>query len=432
MASRRFVLVNLIARLGIAAIAVGLWVALGAGDRGWLYAAALVANLALDLAGVYLARRLGEQPRSWFVADLLVAKAIYVIVFVALAAEQRLPAWLALPMIVRDVVLVLGAVWARARTGRFPLPTGHERWPTQLFILVLAVYVAGVLWIGPALLLLFGLLLTRLPGFWLRWCMLLDPEAYQPTGQGGGRQRHAAQATPSLLKAVLRRPASWLTVAALPVALLATAMAGVWLARSRPGLFATGFDPMAALIGPGDWQGLMNAGNALIVYLCLLPAFLVLSGLIAVHLREMMVRLGVIQVADPSLTRPGAVAAGLAAVVTALCLVAYAAFGRAVFGPSPASAPDRLLDWYIGWWLFPLNGLLLSLVGMSYPSRFPHETVLERLQLSGASLSTPSIALVMGELLGLFSLKQGGVAVAAMLLFMAVMFQWRRGPSAPR
>ena len=431
MVNRRFVLVSLIARLWIAAIAVGLWVALGAGDRGWLYAAVLVANLALDLGGVYLARRLGEQPRSWFVADLLVAKAIYVIVFVALAAEQRLPAWLALPMIVRDVVLVLGAVWARARTGRFPLPTGHERWPTQLFILVLAVYVAGVLWIGPALLLLFGLLLTRLPGFWLRWCMLLDPEAYQPTGGGGGRQRHAAQATPSLLKAALRRPASWLTVAALPVALLAAAMAGVWLARSRPDLFAIGFDPMAALIGPGDWQGL-NSGNALIVYLCLLPAFLVLSGLIAVHLREIMVGLGVIQVADPSLTRPGAVAAGLATIATAACLAAYWAFGRAVFGGSEASGLDRLLGGYIGWWLFPLNGLLLSLVGMSYPSRFPHETVLERLQLSGASLSTPSIALVMGELLGLFSLKQGGVAVAAMLLFMAVMFQWRRGPSAPR
>jgi hypothetical protein len=280
-------------------------------------------------------------------------------------------------------------------------------------------------------LLLFGLLLTRLPGFWLRWCMLLDPEAYHPTGEDGGRQRPAAQATPSLLKAVLRRPASWLTVAALPVALLATAMAGVWLARSRPDLFAIGFDPMAALIGPSDWQGL-NAGNALIVYLCLLPAFLVLSGLIAVHLREMMVGLGVIQVADPSLTRPGAVAAGLATIVTAACLAAYWAFGWAVFGGSEASGLDRLLGGYIGWWLFPLNGLLLSLVGMSYPSRFPHETVLERLQLSGASLSTPSIALVMGELLGLFSLKQGGVAVAAMLLFMAVMFQRRRGPSAPR
>jgi len=38
----------------------------------------------------------------------------------------------------------------------------------------------------------------------------------------------------------------------------------------------------------------------------------------------------------------------------------------------------------------------------------------------------------MGELLGLFSLKQGGVAVAAMLLFMLAMFQWRRGPSASR
>jgi len=419
MVNRRFVLVNLIARLWIAAIAAGLWQALGAGDRGWLYAAVLIASLALDLAGVYLARRLGEQSWSWLVADLLVAKAIYVVVFLALAAEQRLPAWLALPMVVRDAVLVLGAVWVRARTGRFPLPTGHERWPTQLLILILAVYVAGVLWIGPALLLLFGLLLTRLPGFWLRWCMLLDPEAYQPTGGDG--------VSPSLLKAVVRRPASWLTIAALPVALLAAVMAGVRLARSQPGLFAIGFEPMAALIGPGDWQGL-NAGNALIVYLCLLPAFLVLSGLIAVHLRELMVGRGVIQVADPGLTRPGAAAAGLAAVVTALCLAAYAALSRAVFG----SSPDRLLGGYIGWWVLPLDGLLLSLVGISYPSRFPHETVLERLQLSGASLSTPSIALAMGELLGLFSLKQGGVAVAAMLLFMLIMFQWRRGPSARR
>jgi len=423
MVARRFVLVNLIARLWIAAIVAGLWVALSSGGRGWLYAAALIANLALDLAGGYLARRLGEQPQSWSVVDLLVAKAIYVVVFVALAVEQRLPAWLALPMVVRDVVLVLGAVWVWARTGRFPAPTGHERWPTQLFILVLAVYVAGVLWIGPVLILLFGLLLTRLPGFWLRWCMLLDPEAYQ--------RSDGVVVSPSLLKAVLRRPAAWLTVVVLPVALLVAAMAGVWLARSQPDLFAIGFDPMSTLIGPGDWQGL-NAGNALIVYLCLLPAFLVLSGLIAVHLREMMVGRGVIRVADPRLTRPGAASAGLAAIVTILCLAAYAAFGRAALSTSSAVVLDRLFGEYIGWWLLPLNGLLLSVVGMSYPSRFPHETVLERLQLSGASLSTASIALALGELLGLFSLKQGGVAVAAMLLFMLIMFQWRRGPSGAR
>jgi len=208
-------------------------------------------------------------------------------------------------------------------------------------------------------------------------------------------------------------------------------MAGVWLARSQPDLFAIGFDPMSTLIGPGDWQGL-NAGNALIVYLCLLPAFLVLSGLIAVHLREMMVGRGVIRVADPRLTRPGAASAGLAAIVTILCLAAYAAFGRAALSTSSAVVLDRLFGEYIGWWLLPLNGLLLSVVGMSYPSRFPHETVLERLQLSGASLSTASIALALGELLGLFSLKQGGVAVAAMLLFMLIMFQWRRGPSGAR
>ena len=429
MVTERFLLVNVIARLWIAAIAAGLWVALGAGDRGWLYAVVLAANLALDLAGAYLARRLGERPQSWIAADTLVSKAIYIVVFVALAAEQHLPAWLALPMIVRDLALALGAAWAWARTGRFPEPTGYERWPAQLFILVLAVYVAGVLWIGPALLLLFGLLLTRLPGLWLRWCMLLDPEAYQPTAAGSGGETPEGGETPPLRRAALFCPASWLTVLALPAALLATAMAGVWLARSRPDLFATGFDPMAALIGPGDWQEL-NAGNALLVYLCLLPAFLVLPGLIAVHLREVLVGLGV-KVADPRLTRPGVAAAGLAAGVTAVCLAAYAAFGWALFGLSPAGL-DRLLGGTIGWWLFFLNGLLLSLLGLSYPSRFPHETTLERLQLSGASLSTPSIALALGELLGLFTLKQGGIAVAAMFLFVLVMFQWRRGPSAPR
>ncbi len=431
MVTNRFLLVNLTARLWIAAIFVGVSRALDADDRGWLYAAVLIANLALDLAGIYLARRLGARPQSWIVADLLVSKAIYVGVFVALVAEQRLPAWLALPMVVRDMALVLGAVWAWARTGRFPEPTGHERWPTQLFILVLAVYVAGVLWIGPALILLFGLLLTRLPGFWLRWCMLLDPEAYQPTAAAEAQSAGRGGVSPSLLRTVLWRPASWLTVAVLPVALLGAAMAGVWLARSQPGLFAIGFDPLTGLIAPGDWQE-MNARNALLVYLCLLPVFLVLPGLIAVHLREMMVGLGVIQVADPRLTRPGMAAAGLATVVTAACLAAYAAFGRAVFGLSPAPGLDRLLGSYIGWWLFPLNALLLSLVGLSYPSRFPHETTLQRLQFSGASLSTPSIALAMGELLGLFSLKAGGIAAAVMLLFMIAMFQRRREPSAPR
>ncbi len=424
MIAKRFALVNLLARLLIAAIAVGLWRALDADQRGWLYSAVLLANLALDLLGAFLARRLGEQPQSWIAADTLVSKAIYGLVFVVLAAEQRLPAWLVWPMVIRDLALVLGAMWVWARTGRFPAPTGHERWPTQLFILVLAMYVAGVLWIGPVLILLFGLLLTRLPGFWLRWCMLLDPEAYQRSDGAG--------VSPSLLKAVLCRRASWLTVVVLPVALLGVAMAGVGLARSRPGLFVTGFDPMAALIGPGSWQGLMNYGNAWVVYLYLLPAFLVLPGLISVHLREVLVGLGAIRVADPTLTRSGIAAAGLVTIVAIACLAVYGAFGLAVFGWSEASSWNRQLEGYIGWWLFPLNGLLLALVGMSYPSRFPHETPLQRLQLSGASLSTPSIALALGELLGLYSLKAGGIAAAAMLLFMLLMFQWRRGPSAPR
>jgi phosphatidylglycerophosphate synthase len=428
MIAERFVLVNLITRLWMAAIAAGLWHALEADHPGWLYAAVLLANLALDLAGAYLARRLGGQPQPRIAADTLVSKAIYAVLFVALVTEQRLPAWLALPMIARDLALVLGAMWAWRRTGRFPAPTGHERWPTQLFILALAAYVAGVLWMGPVLLLLFGLLLTRLPGFWLRWCMLLDPEAYQPAG-GAGERPEGGETSP--LRAALSRPASWLTVAALPVGMMAVAMAGVWLARSRPGLFAIGFEPLAALIGPGDWQGL-NAGNALIVFLCLLPAFLVIPGLIAVHLREVLVQLGAIRVAEPSLTRSGAAAAGLAAVVAAVCLAAYGAFGWAIFGLSPVSGLDRLLGGYIGWWLFLLNGLLLSVVGISYPSRFPHETTLERLQLSGASLSTPSIALMLGGLLGLFSLRQGGVAAAAMFLFVTAMLLWRRSPSARR
>ena len=428
MIAKRFVLVNLIARLLIAAIAIGPWHALDADRRGWLYAAVLVVNLALDLAGLYLTRRLGERPQPWLTADLLVSKAICVAVFVVLAVEQRLPAWLALPMAVRDVALMLGAVWVWARTSQFPMPTGHERWPTQLFILVLAVYIVGVLWIWPALLLLFGLLLTRLPGFWLRWCMLLDPEAYQPTAATEADAAGRGKGTLSLTKAVLWRPASWLTVAALPVGILAAAMAGVWLARSLPDLFAIGFEPVAGLIGPGDWEGL-NGGNALVVYLCLLPAFLVLPGLITVHLREVLVGLRVIRASDSRLTWPGAAAAGLATIVTVACLAAYAAFGWAVFGLSPAAGFDHLLGGYIGWWLFPLNGLLLSVVGMSYPSRFPHEATLERLQLSGASLSTPSIALALGELLGLFSLRQGGIAAAAMFMFVTVMLQRRPGPS---
>jgi len=220
-------------------------------------------------------------------------------------------------------------------------------------------------------------------------------------------------------------------VAVLPAGMLAAALAGVWLARSRPGLFSMGLDPLTALIGPGDWQGL-NTGNALLVYLCLLPAFLVLPGLISVHLREALVGRGVIRAADPKLTRAGAAIAGLAAVVAAVSLAIYWVLGRAILSLPPAPGLDRLLGGYVGWWLFPFNGLLLSVLGISYPSRFPHETALERLQLSGASLSTPSIALALGELLGLFSLRQGGIAAAAMFLFVTAMFQWRRGPSARR
>ena len=54
MIAKRFAPVNLIARLLIAAIAVGLWRALDADQRGWLYSAVLLANLALDLLGLLL------------------------------------------------------------------------------------------------------------------------------------------------------------------------------------------------------------------------------------------------------------------------------------------------------------------------------------------------------------------------------------------
>ena len=421
-----FPVIATVLRLILAAIVAILRSSLGAHWLGWLYGPLLIANLALDVAGAYVARRAGASPGRTGAreggavgtgVDLLAAKLVYGLLLLLVAGEARAPAWLALSMIGRDVALLLGALWVWVRTRQFPYPTGHERWPTQVFYLALALYLVGAPWMEPVTLLLFGLVLTRLPGFWFRLCDALDPTAYLPQAM---EEPRSAAAWRQAIRSVASRLSSRLTLALLPAAMLAVAVLAVWLVTAAPRLFPGGvngqFGEMAALMGRVEGCTGWEATNALMAYFCLLPMFLLLPDLITLHLREVTAALGS---SPPTLLRRGVLLVATSTAITALCLLFYVVAGNLLFGPGL----ECLLWSYAGLALFPVVAFLLSIVGLSYPGRFQEHPPLYRLQLAGASLSTPFIALLLGQLAGLFSPLQGVVAISVMLLFAGVVTQ---------
>ena len=411
----------------MAAGALAAWAWVGTFIPGWLYGLLLAANLTLDVIGAAPMRTSERRSDATEVLSLLAGKTVYGLLFVIVSLSGRLAPWLALGMIGRDIVLVAGALWLCLRSGSLPLPTAHERWPAQILIGAIAVSVAGVPGIEPVVVLLFGLALTRLPGFWFRFCDLLDPRAYHPELPG---EPEPAATWNQALRAALARPSSRLTLLVLPGGMLAAALGAVWLAGqagsmgSRLAALVPSADnpamaPMARLLAPNAAPGGWAPGSGpIFTFLLLLPLALLLPDLVGMHLREVTLRR---PVGQPARLWPGVFTAGTAAAVTMTYLVAYS-LGTLSFGDW------RVLSWlsyaFGGTWLLLINILLLSILVVSYPKRFPHEPPLFRLQAAGGSLSTPCIILILGQLLGLFLPRQGEVVIAVMLLFVGVMTQF--------
>lgn len=404
-------------RLAMVVVAAAVWAWATDPISGWVFGGLLAVNLGLDLVGTRLARSSVVPSPAGAAIHLLAAKGVYALLFSILALENLMPPWLALALLGRDIALLSGALWLGWRAGEVPLASVHERWPTQLLLGALALSVIGMPSLRPGVLLLFGLVLTRLPGFWFRFCELADPLAYHP--ELLGEQAVPPAATwQQALRSALAHPSSRLTLTVVPVGLLAVALAAVWLTGStaspRPPVVSSTLVPMAALLDQTTacpaWAGAIN--SQVLTFFLFLPALLVLPGVIALHLREITL---LRPLARSSALWPGLFAGGVAGIITLASLAVYVLASKMLIGPQL----DCLLWAYGGLGMFAANVLILSAVVLPYTRRFPHEPPLVRLQIAGGSLSTPFIVLLLGQLLGLFSPRYAGPALAGMLLFVA-------------
>ena len=105
-------------------------------------AATLLAVSALsDWLDGHLARRLDLRTRFGAIADPLADKATMLTVTLILALQQALPWWLALAIVLRDVIILAGAAAYRWRAGSIEMaPTRISKLNTALqFLLLLGV-----------------------------------------------------------------------------------------------------------------------------------------------------------------------------------------------------------------------------------------------------------------------------------------------------
>jgi cardiolipin synthase len=114
---------------------------------GWLllrrdYDVALllfVVSALSDLADGFVARHWNLRTRFGAIADPLADKLTMLTVTLLLAAQGWLPWWFALAVVLRDVVIVAGAVAYHALIGRVEMaPTGLSKLNTALEFLLLA------------------------------------------------------------------------------------------------------------------------------------------------------------------------------------------------------------------------------------------------------------------------------------------------------
>ncbi|HWP94108.1 MAG TPA: CDP-alcohol phosphatidyltransferase family protein [Gammaproteobacteria bacterium] len=87
----------------------------------------------------YLARRYGWTTTLGAVLDPVADKLLAAAAYVTLAWNGLVPAWLAVLVVARDVLIIARALWFRAWRGFFPLPSGMSKLNTGVqiaFVLV--------------------------------------------------------------------------------------------------------------------------------------------------------------------------------------------------------------------------------------------------------------------------------------------------------
>ena len=99
-------------------LAVPLGVLILRGDYGWALGVGLVAALSDTLDG-YLARRLGAFSRFGAALDPIADKTLVTITFLCLAEMALVPWYLAIAVILRDLVIVVGAACYHKLIGPF-------------------------------------------------------------------------------------------------------------------------------------------------------------------------------------------------------------------------------------------------------------------------------------------------------------------------
>ncbi|HMM47232.1 MAG TPA: CDP-alcohol phosphatidyltransferase family protein [Thiobacillaceae bacterium] len=157
---------NLISLLRLAAVPVVGWLIFHErwAAAFWLFLAAAVS----DGIDGFLARRLGQMTALGAALDSVADKALGLVTLVMLAVEEAIPLWVALAVLVRDSVIMLGALSYRGLAGYIEIqPTWlgktHIAVEFALLTLVLA-GLAGVLmlehWLRPLFVAVFVIAVT--------------------------------------------------------------------------------------------------------------------------------------------------------------------------------------------------------------------------------------------------------------------------------
>jgi cardiolipin synthase len=123
MSERAFNLPNVISLLRLAAVPVVGWLILNSRWEAacWLFFAAAVS----DGIDGFLARRLRQMTQLGAALDSVADKALGLVTLVMLTLEQAIPVWVALAILVRDTIIVLGALSYRGLAGHIEI---HPTW----------------------------------------------------------------------------------------------------------------------------------------------------------------------------------------------------------------------------------------------------------------------------------------------------------------
>ncbi len=143
---------NLISVLRLVLVAPVVYL-LWSGEFGWALLLFAVAGASDGLDG-FLAKRYGWTTRLGGILDPLADKALLISCFLVLAWQGLVPAWLVLAIILRDLVIVTGAVVYNFRVAAVeaaPILASKLNTVMQILLVVLVVMDAGVLPLPDAL-----------------------------------------------------------------------------------------------------------------------------------------------------------------------------------------------------------------------------------------------------------------------------------------